>query len=395
MTAKEMCKRLSIDYNEQLNKYASEGEKLYRELGLYALDEMRIKRLNEKYGIFKKYFDEVLLAAREIASDEAMVTYVYTLIAIINADENTDILPLPDKQRRDTDFLPLFSLLYFIEDLTSGMERRGLSFDIIADTLSDLETKIDDYLALFGRLGIRIYVKWFLILIRGEILKIGRLQYQIKKLDTPIRAYGKNGDIQILIDGRDMHEKGMCFGSRGQDDEAGKYYADIEEGEGYVIGYAQNKYGECVPEPITLVGYERLVGMGDYVLDLHIPSAESFTPEEVSESLRLATEFYKKYYPEYDFKAFFCMSWLLEGRLEEIIGKQSNITKFQSLFTLFPTACKRSGAYKCLFNTTAARDVCELPENTSMQRAVKKWLASGRYYYDKGGIIPFGAFQSR
>ena len=50
----------------------------------------KAKILCEKYKIFKKYFSEILSASAEIATDEAMITYVYTLIAIIKANEKTN-----------------------------------------------------------------------------------------------------------------------------------------------------------------------------------------------------------------------------------------------------------------------------------------------------------------
>ena len=54
---------------------------------------------------------------------------------------------------------------------------------------------------------------------------------QFKKFDDKIRVYKKGDDIKILIDGAEVHKKGMLFGSKGQEDENGRFFAEITKDE--------------------------------------------------------------------------------------------------------------------------------------------------------------------
>ncbi|MDR9824896.1 hypothetical protein RCJ22_04655, partial [Vibrio sp. FNV 38] len=122
----------------------------------------------------------------------------------------------------------MFPLLYFAEEMIADMERRGLPFSVISDTLQGFDAEINDYTGLYGRPGMRIYISWFYLFISGDLLRIGRLNYQRTALKDPIRVYVKDDDVKILWDGALLHRGGMPFGCAGYTDEAGKFRADLE-----------------------------------------------------------------------------------------------------------------------------------------------------------------------
>ena len=238
------CKRLGIDFCNELVPFYEKGVELYRQKGTYAIDKGRIIAHNNEYNFFRKWLSDVLSACDEIAKDEDLLVYIYTLVCIIEADAPLSILKAPDRQRMDTDFAPLFSLLYFLEDLIANMKKRGCSHDVISDTLYGFDSEMNDYYSVHGRSGMRVYIWWFLLFVKGEILRVGRFQFQILKLGHKIRVYKKDDDIKILIDGEYMHRDGMVFGSYGQTDEENKYFAEISENGDEVTGYACNELGK-------------------------------------------------------------------------------------------------------------------------------------------------------
>ena len=83
--------------------------------------------------------------------------------------------------------------------------------------------------------------------------------------------------------------------------------------------------------------WEKALGEGDYLLALHIPGGEGYTPEKVKESCELALAFWEKYYPEYDYKGFWSESWLYDPGLRDILGPERNIVRVQRQFYCYPT----------------------------------------------------------
>lgn len=396
-SGKELCEVLSIAYDERLEPYFKRGVELYKEYGDFAFDKERIIKLNEKYNFIRRYMDEILLGCDEVKKDENLVLFVYVLAAIYEAnttptywdvDHNVVMMGIPDRGRLDTDIAPLYSAFFFLEKMISEYERRGLPFDIISETLFGMNKEMDDYYTMMGRVGMRRYVGWYSNWTKMILLTVGRFQFRLFKSSAKVRAYRKGDDIKILMDGIYMHKNGMCFGSAGQDDEEGKYLAEIKVNGDTVTGYAANEFGECDPEPVTLVGYEEILKFGDDVLDVHIPADLPLTPEICLASYERAKNVLAKCYPEYNFKGIVCHSWMLEKRLEEIQGKKSNVTRFQEPYYGYPLKSGGTAVYSFVFKIPSPLPANELPEETSMQKACKKHLQNGGYVYEKGGFIP-------
>lgn len=384
---KNFCARLNIKYSDELVPYYKNGLELYRRNGLLAVSKERIITYNNEYSFFRKWLSDVLKACDEVAKDEDLLVYVYTLVSVIQTNAPLSVLETPDRGRMDTDFAPLFSLLYFLDDMINNMKKRGCSRRIISDTLNGFDSEMNDYYRIYGRSGMRIYVWWFLLFVRGEILRIGRFQFQITKLSDKIRVYAKGNDVKVLMDGEYMHTNGMVFGSAGQDDEANKYFASIEKNGDSVTGYAADYLGEVSASKFTLHGYHEVLRCGDSVIGVHIPSDCRLDYEASEASYAEAVSFFKKAYPEYDFKAFHCSSWLLEKRLKDIMGKETNITRFADKYTVFPQLSEGDDIYTFLFNRPGKVKADELPEESSMHRKVKKYLSDGNVFYEKSGII--------
>ena len=395
-SGKELCERLSVAYDERLEPYFARGVELFIEYGYFAFDKERIIKHNEKYHFIRRYMDEILLGCDVVREDEDLVMFVYVLAAIYEAgttptfwdvDHNVVMMGIPDRERFDTDIAPLYSALFFLEKMIEEYERRGLPEDVISETLYGMNKEMDDYFTMMGRVGMRRYVSWYSNWTKMILITIGRFQFRIWKMTAKVRVYKKGDDIKILMDGEYMHKKGMVFGSLGQDDEEGKYLAEIRKDGDAVIGYAANEYGECDPTPVRLVGYKEICRCGDPCIDVHIPADLPLTPEICLASYDRAREIFRRCYPEYNFKGIICHSWMLEKRLEEIQGKKSNVTRFMDEYHGYPIKSGGNAIYSFIFKLPAPIPADELPEETSLQKAVKKFLSEGNFFYEKGGFI--------
>lgn len=385
--AKIFCEKLNIKFCYELVPYYDKGCKLRDKLNKAIVDVERIEKLNNKYKFIRKWFEDIKKAAYLIGQDENLLLLNYILYSIIEDDADINILPMPDRENLETDFAPIFAIFYFIEDIIEAMEERGLPYSVISDTLHGFEAEIDEYYSVYGRSGVRIYIGWFLLFIKCRIIRIRRLNFEFTKLQNKIRVYKKESDIKILIDGEYIQRNGMICDSSVGDAEKQKYYAEIEKSDGKIIGYAVNFYGECVPEKVILEGYEEVLKVGDEVVSIHIPAEGEFTVEICLQSIKEMYEVIKKYYVEKNIRAFICTSWMMDKRLRDIMGRDTNITRFADLFYAYPLVSKGEDVKTYLFHVNENIELQDYPENSSMQRLVKKYLCEGNYIYEKGGII--------
>jgi len=81
----------------------------------------------------------------------------------------------------------------------------------------------------------------------------------------------------------------------------------------------------------------------------------------------------------------------LDLQLKEILGKETNLTRFADRFIRFPAKSSGKSVFSYLY-LTRNHDPALLPERTSMQRAVKRHLMAGGHIYGAKGIVLKGAY---
>lgn len=111
-------------------------------------------------------------------------------------------------------------------------------------------------------------------------------------------------------------------------------------------------------------------------VELHVPSDADFSPEQVDRSLEMAGSFFREHDPPLERAEYRCHSWLLDGQLREMLGADSNILNFQTRFEILDRGGVDTEFIEWLFQTKSA-DLDSLPENTSLQRNMKRHLLSG------------------
>lgn len=122
--------------------------------------------------------------------------------------------------------------------------------------------------------------------------------------------------------------------------------------------------------------YEMKPMKGDMAINLHIPSNADFSPHAVDQSLECARDFFAEHYPEIAGKKYYCHSWLLDGTLKEMLREETNIINFQKRFKIYDKGEANTEFIQWLY-CTRSTNYETLPENTSLQRNVKRYLISG------------------
>jgi hypothetical protein len=397
MNIDEFCKKLGISYHEPLDEYFSKGQALLSEHGTFAVDKARLIKLNEKYNFMRSFREEILAGCDEVRKDEALLLFVYVLAAIYKDGKtptysdngvSVTITDIPDRERFDTDIAPLYSSYFFLEEMIEDYERRRLPYEVISDTLAAMELEMNDYVGIYGRVGMRRYVSWYFHWVKRDLISIGRFQFEIMPFRYKVRAYRRGDDVKLLLDGSTVNRNGLILGAAGANEEEGSFFADIKEDRDSLVGYTTNEFGECVTSPVRLEGYKEILRQGSMVLNVHIPSKLPLTPEICEKSYNDAVKILKKAYPEYDFKAICCASWMMEKRICEILGKKTNLSRFSDPYIGFPLQSQGKAIYSFVYNLHQPIPTEELSEDTSLRRAIKQHLLKGGFVYEKGGIIP-------
>lgn len=130
---------------------------------------------------------------------------------------------------------------------------------------------------------------------------------------------------------------------------------------------------------------------GDKLLYVHIPQGEKLNFESCVSSVHAAVEFFGKYFPEYDYKFFFCESWLLYENNQKFMKSDSNIIKFAGMFNIHCNLPLQSQTYERVFGVSKPpllkSSVRDLPETTSLQKAAKAYkLSGGRFGIGAGTV---------
>lgn len=136
--------------------------------------------------------------------------------------------------------------------------------------------------------------------------------------------------------------------------------------------------------------YELLEAEGQKSVSLHIPSDCLLQEPLLRESREQAGALIAKTFPDFARVPWVCSSWLLSPDLPGLLPKDSNIVRFQRAFTLtgsYPDPDFKEWVYK---RTDIPNDL--LPEDTSLQRALKAFLLAGNTFLSGSGVLRADAF---
>ncbi len=122
-------------------------------------------------------------------------------------------------------------------------------------------------------------------------------------------------------------------------------------------------------------------------VSLHIPSDADFSPGAVDASLAQAKDFFESFQPECAQWPLVCLSWLLSPELKKVLKEGSNILSFQRRFQILQVYPQEKGFLQWVFGAEPSAPVEALPENTSMQRGIKRLLLAGGSIGSAKGIL--------
>lgn len=155
------------------------------------------------------------------------------------------------------------------------------------------------------------------------------------------------------------------------------------------LGRLQFQFYRCPETPPSRTSLAYVTG--PQTLYVHIPQGEPLLLCDCLASFQEAERFFALYFPVWEYRYYFCESWLLYHHNRDFMKPGCNILQFCDLFDHWFSASDPAQALERIFGLkdetilrTAIRDY---PENTSLQKRAKAWLLAGNCLGSGSGSI--------
>lgn len=270
--------------------------------------------------------------------------------------------------------------------MTQTLHVRGLS-DYRQACMNDYMDSTRKYYDLHGVYGLASNSMWWLWpVFLGRVFRLGRLNYEIGFFASSHMVF-QHHDGQVLLMAGDMEQQ---YDESGHEAEDGPLQPNYRETETHVVGNTFNSQGEFNPEEtiLDLSEWTHAVRQGDPIISLHIPPDGKLDPYAVQASLHHAKSFFKRHFPDLNFRLFICHSWLLNTELTALLPPTSNILAFQDLFTIALANKDTEALFAFIFGVPPC-PVEQLVIKTTFHERVLSFIREGGTLWDGFGVFPF------
>ena len=370
-------------YKSVLDEFARDG--------VFFLKGEYLRDVQERCNAFPRTFERVLSEATALNAIPEQALYALFLCrAMEDRALFKQYLPVFDFTGCSP-FLPFLCLVPAMVRTHEDLTRRGVPADVVAATVGQYEDCLFVYKERFDDLGLN---KRYFDHLQGYVdlkyMNVGRLRYAFTALKSVFLLKNKkDGRRVVFLENSPMNDLGMHRDTPPlREDGFDAFFR--EEGECFV-GTPVGENGRCKNEVVRLskTEWEILLRPGDIILDAHIPGHAPLSVELCAASYARARELFERHFPEIDAKGFHCRSWTMSPELCEVVKPGSNLLTFQSAYWRYPVPTKGEDVLNFVFQL---RFTCyaDLPEDTSLQRALKARYLAGDRLYESGGVIAFG-----
>ncbi len=355
-------------------------------------DPQWLEEVENTYHVLGRYYSLVYQAAQELQADKNRYHWGMTVAKYLTYCTVPEARDVPMPQSNNTlagDFLPLLILLTQLPEGVAECRRRKMpedmirrNFDHIVDGISIVEYET-------GRPAINlVYFRWLVKFFKVTLFNCYGFNFEVRALPGEVYVFQDKTDgtlFPVLYKGR-IHYSGKILNSGGCPETEEHFYARVTETEGqYIAQPCINGLVSPSAKVFPKNQYRLAAQSGDIVLSVHIPRGTDISPQNAAKSLSAAFKDAAKYYPEYNFKALYCHSWLLDPVFNDILKPGSKIPQFGNLFTRYPTKSTGKEVFGFVFRRPMPLEA--LPENTSLERALKQHYINGNYILAYSGIV--------
>lgn len=352
-----------------------------------------LRALDAEYAPFGKYSDFVLRGAEALKRDEALLSWLTLGLAYCKDAEEAaaarfPIPPCDESIARDA--FPAILVAMEYPETVKRYRARGLNEAQIKKNLGNLAENIHVHEITQGRVTISqgLY-GWMTHYTKARIFDHKGFNFQAWKWkdEAILLRHRESGEYAFLLLKGSFTANGTVVGMRGAEDVPALFEATVEETEDAFLGYrAVGQRVRTERERFEKREWEAVLRPGDDVINFHIPRGADFTPAHVEASMKEGEALTKKYYPECDFKYIVCTSWMIDPKLLDILPEESKIAHFIRHFVVHPSGDTAGNACMGYVWPGLNCTTDELPENTSLQRGIKRMMQGGSYIFWTTGI---------
>lgn len=358
-----------------------------------ACDLNLITELEQEYGVFGEFFDDVCQTAEAINGDKNRSLWVKTAAVYAKEISLPEVkkIPVPSADgSKVTAYLPLHVLIPLIPVSVKEYQKRGFSEEEITGILANYKTSLSIVREQTGMPGMTdVYFNWQSNFAKARIYQTEGLQFELHTLPKGA-VYLKNcvsGEIVAVLTDSLFHTTGIqLVGSKGFEDDKGAFFVSFaEDDENY---YGHRSLGKTVDRQKSVfpkVKWECVAKPGDDCLSIHIPRKADISPATLDKAIASARRILKERFPEHKGDRIYAASWILDPTLEEFLPDSSNLMQFAHRFVRYPQ--KSDGMHVFGFIFPKRFESYEtLPENSTLTRGLKKVYMEGRYIYYYHGL---------
>lgn len=371
----------------------------YDECGVWFLTDEFLDEIQADFAIFGEKYEFVKSSMARVRENDLLARHSLLLYHMLDGRERGEILspevPVPpsEDERIPYEMSAFFAELAFAPKMANFFRDREVSEEILLLTIRDtFEGSLYTYNKLFKKDGFeaeRIF-RWNERLIDCTILHIGLLNFEMrtKFIESGVVLRNQAGETAILVHDQPVSPSGIIAGSAGAEETA--FFAEFTETDEYYEGYPVDAWTARIsPEKACYPKseWELFITDTDPVISVHIPPSKDFTPENMEAAYSACLKVFKQSFPEYKPKAFYCHSWLMEPQLRDLMKPTSNILAFQGKYLRFPRISDGKAVLTFLFDDPTITNWEDLPENSSLQRAVKQHYLDGKFIYEPCGFF--------
>ena len=358
------------------------------------------ERLNEKYGCFNECGFAFRQAAERARDDELLCRFLVLLsMALQDKTHKAEDLqefrrPVtpPGKDPAAYEMATALAQCSQYEACAAELRSKGIPDRYINAVLSNAAKGVMNYIWRHdGAIGYDI-LSWGQLYMQCELFPIGRLEMQFfAKCKAQVTVLqNEAGETVPLANELAVHRSGVALGSLHAEDEAGSWIARVEEDETGWTGHPFGSDGLVQRETVTLPksAWKKVLETGDPVISVHIPPTGKLTKELIDDTIRETKEFAAAYFPDFRYKAFMCHSWLMSPQLDTLLGAETNIVQFSRRFRRVTGKSRAEDVFSFVFLKPDMNfELRELPENTTLERALKHFYLDGNALYEMYGYF--------
>ncbi len=387
-------------------KFADAYEEWTGEGYVLSCDEML--KILDRYDLSDEWKNRLGGYLDELKSDPAVTEYM-TFITWIMCDarysyyieDKTDfnLTLIGDPGRTVTFFICLSCIMHAKKDLVKRQIPASLYEDIPHRMLKRQMNKLiekDDFFvddlqwqANFYSLSIYLFDRFLFVPCRfddpytfyrnkDEVIGIADNELIVDTEGQIVNSDEQQSDPDI--------KNGHYYGAFRKDRKAAFVTKRVETGS-EVTGYRISPCGYITDSIVTLDKneYTQILKRDDWMIGFHIPEGEGYVPARVRSSMKLAWDFFKKYYPEIPFKGFWSASWLYDGRLSLLLPDDSNIVRVQRQLFNYSGGWNGEMLYLELYGDVDM-PLTDVPMKSSLQRKVARYLENGGKFCEPGMV---------